>query len=277
MTTLTKRTGKCTEDAFWEVAEEIGWNRETDCGAVKSQLLDMWDDEFICSFRGILGEKVSALYQLVEDYERSERVSCECGDDGFGDLMNDCVGRGREEYERCVADPSIVVARGQASDYTENYGYCFPYEPRAPKLTLEQALEKMREEMRGDEDTLDPDAVLMCALEMILGDKAYKDPRYYGAWARRQGRELEALMDGEFGAEFGMDLVKTVSAFTDVAKNEPGLMLDRAEETKAALERIEERRRAIIKAFEERLDGLRQFSYWGCRNMVTDIEENFGG
>jgi len=282
MNEMTKMTGSCSLEQFWQITAEIGWGADTDCGAVKSRLLDLWDDEFIASFRGHLDELVGALRQRVEDHEQRERVSCECGDDGFGDLINHCVGMGREEYERCMEDPGLVVARGRASAYVENYSYCFPYEARDPGRPVAEVVEEIRaeREARGlahDEDGVDEDELLMEAYMRVRGDKAQKEPCYYGAWARRVGRELEQLMDSEFGPDFGPELPRAVAAFTDVAKNEPEQMLPHAAEIKAILDRIEKRRAEMVRDFERRLTVLRDFPYWSCRNLVSDIEENILG
>lgn len=283
---MNKMTGECTEDLFWEAVAAIGWGTETtDSGAVKSKLLDLWDDDFIASFRGLLHDYESRLYHRVEKYERANDVSCGQGDDGFGDLIAHCVGLGKEHYMSCLDDPGLVVKRGHAKygtpeSFVENFGYCIPYAPIAPKETVEEAVAKIRKEReeRGyDDERLDEDALLMEAYSRVMGDKAHKEPRYYGAWARRQKVELEALMDSEFGVQFGVDLPFVVGAFTDVAKNEPEHMLERAEKVKAALGRIEAKRRELIEEFRRRTAVVEGMSYWGCRNMVTDIEENFGG
>lgn len=119
----------------------------------------------------------------------------------------------------------------------------------------------------------DEDAVLMAALRATLGERgALEDPRYYGAWARVAGRGLEEIMDGELGPRFGRDLVLAVSAFTDVGKNEPELMLRRLEDVRAALGRIEARRREMEEDLRE-FAGLLEY----CRAMMKCIEENVGG
>lgn len=283
---MTKRTGACTEEVFWEEVAAIGWGTETtDYKTVKPRLLDLWDNDFITSFRDLLHDAENRLYHRVEEYERANDVSCGQGDDGFGDLIAHCVGLGREYYERCMENPGLVVERGHAKygtpeSFTENFGYCIPYAPQAPKETVEEAMQKIRNERaeRGYADErMDEDALMMEAINRVMGDKAYKEPRYYGAWARRQKVELEALMDSEFGPMFGADLPFVVGAFTDVAKNEPEHMLERAEKVKAALGRIEEKRKELIEDFRRRLAVVDGMSYWGCHNMVTDIEENFGG
>lgn len=110
-----------------------------------------------------------------------------------------------------------------------------------------------------------------------LGDRAEFEPRYYGAWARVNARELEALMDSEWGDQFGGDLTKVVSAFTDVSKDEPHHMLKVSKEVREALDRIEEKRDEIIAAEEARLKKLKSLSHASCENLVGDIEKNFGG
>lgn len=142
---------------------------------------------------------------------------------------------------------------------------------------LRQAVERIRDQMtERDEGAPDEDEVLMEACVQVLGAEALENPRYYGAWARRVGRELEALMDGEFGPGFGPDLVVLVSALTEVAKNEPALALSRREELAAALDRAEERRDALAEELRRRLRVLEDAPLKALRIMVDDIERNFG-
>ena len=279
---MNKRTGKCTVEVFWAEVAHFGWGtKTTDCDAIKRDILERWDDEFTEGFREHCDAFEHALYEKVERYERANDVSCECGDDGFGDLLSHMVGLGKEYFEACMADPSIVVERGQRSDYVEKFSYGIPYTAEAPEETLEEAMAQARaraERCRHpDEEEATEDEILMRAYSRLLGDRAEVEPRYYGAWARVNARELEALMDSEWGDQFGGDLVMVVSAFADVAKNEPEHMLKVSKKVHEALDRIEEKRHEIIAAEEARLKKLRSLSHASCENLVGDIEKNFGG
>lgn len=280
---MEKTTGQCTPEQFWANVAAIGWGtKTTDCDAVKRTLLVLWDDEFNASFQDRLHGFEDALRQKVEEYEEDNDVSCECGDDGFGDLLSHCVGLGKEYYELCLEEPEWVVSRGQRNDYTDLFSSCFPAVPDAPKgETLKEAMAHVRKECERcrplNEEPESEDSILMQAYTRILGDRADKEPRYFGAWARESARELEALLDSEFGPEFGKDLIAVVSAFAVVAKNEPDYMVSRGKAIVKALERIEKRRREILAAQQARLASLKEFAYWSYRNMVTDIVAAVGG
>lgn len=145
MNDMIKRTGQCTVDIFWEEVAHFGWGtKTTDYDAIKKDILARWDDEFVKSFEEQCRDFEGALYQKVEAYEQEHGVSCECGDDGFGDLMSHMVGLGKEHFEACMADPMMVVKRGQHSYYVEKFSYCIPHLATAPKETLEEAMAHVR-------------------------------------------------------------------------------------------------------------------------------------
>jgi hypothetical protein len=286
---MNKMTGKCTVEQFWAEVAHFGWGtKTTEYKGIEREMLDRYDDEFLRSFRDIYDELDSELYQKVESYERENNVSCGQGDDGFGDLISHCVGMGQEHYEACLADPGLVVKRGHAKygtpeGYREKFSYGIPFPPVAPSESLEEAIEKARAERKehlrydeDEEDVLDEDSILQEAMRRTMGDRAETDPRYYGAWARQQLKELRGLADSEFADDFGRDLVLTIEAFEEVAKDEVEPMLPKVKKLVAAIDRIEKKRESIKKAFAKRLAPLDGFSFWGCKNMVTDIDEKFG-
>jgi hypothetical protein len=282
---MNKMTGKCTVQQFWAEVAHFGWGtRTTDYKAIEREMLERYDDEFLTSFRDVYDEMEGKLLARVEKWETENGESCECGDDGFGDLLSHCVGLGDQYYDLCTEDPGLVVRRGQKSDFTEKFSYGIPHPAVAPDESLEEAIEKVRaervESRRNDfeeePDETDEDSILQEALRRILGDRAEMDPRLYGAWAREQLEDLRALADSEFADDFGRDLVLTIKAFEDVAKDDVESMLPKVRDVVRALDRIEKKRERIKEAFAKRIAPLDHFGFWGCKNMVTDIGEKFG-
>lgn len=203
---MKQRTGTCNPELFWEAVTDIGWGtKTTDFRAVEKAILESWDNEFIYSFN----RRSTVLYQelaaKVEAYEDLNDVSCGCGDDGFSDLIHHVVGLGKEEYEKALADPMLVVKRGCNYEYVESFSYCIPHVDKATVekkgMTFEQAVEKVRVRFGRSYEEEDEDFELYLkgeALSLMLGPKAKTDPRHYMFWARRELPNLRALKASQF-------------------------------------------------------------------------------
>lgn len=272
-------TGECTEEQFWAEVARIGWkdkNPHRFYRTVERELLERWDDEFLRTFRARMDELVASLYERVERFEQAEQVSCQCGDDGFGDLMHHMVGLGREAYEAAMKDPMLVVKRGQELRYEESFGYCIPYARRATEqLTYEQALEKARaacdDEIRDDDEMDDDDRegyIEQTALELMLGERAKLDVRYYAAWAKRDIGDLEALAASQYADRFP-DLPYVLECVTKIRAGKIADVVDEGHDFKAAAARLREQREALKREKMRELKVLEPRG-WSLDNMAGD-------
>jgi hypothetical protein len=143
---LKKRTGLCTEDAFWECVAEIDWPANNEKGMTKRDCLLAWSVEFGVSFRKILEKKETAVHCMFESFEenhlsKAQRDKYYLGDDGLGDFCSHVVGLGREVFDAEMADPTKLYKRACKSDYVEKFGYCIPYEPTHPDATFDEFMD----------------------------------------------------------------------------------------------------------------------------------------
>ena len=260
---MKQRVGTCDIDTFWEAVAEIGWGtKTTDYKVVEKAILKNWDNEFISSFQSHLGEFQGQLCEEVESFENRNGVSCDCGDDGFSDLTNHVVGLGKEAFEAAMADPMLVVRRGQEYDYAESFSYCIPHVSEAAlqkeSMTFEQAIERARavHGERYDEDD-DEDFELYLkgeALELMLGPKAKFDPRHYAFWAQRDLPDLKALWHSEFAGEFAPNLLEVIGALEKVAAGDVSPLLE--EGFKAKVRKLREAREELYRRKMEELNVL---------------------
>ena len=96
-----------------------------------------------------------------------------------------------------MKDPMRAIKRGQEYRYTENFGYCLPYEQKE-KVSYEEAKRAAEEDLKdeyGSHECPEREAhTEMLTLQKMLGDRCRFDPRYYAAWAKMELPGLEALM-----------------------------------------------------------------------------------
>jgi len=263
----TMMTGKCTIDQFWAEVALIGWkeNGNEDSSLVQKNLLRRWDDEFCESMRDIHGEFTTELAQAVEKTERATGESSECGDDGFGDLMSHMVGLGKDAYEAALADPMLVIKRGQKHKYEECFSYCLPYaRPLKEKLTFDEAMAKVRaevEERKANrwEDEEDDDenvgALEMQAFHAMLGERDKMDPRYYMAWAKADLPGLEALEASPFAGSLP-DLPFVSGILRQAAAGDLQPLIEKAAEFQLAVCRLRLQRESVRKVVKEQLEKL---------------------
>ncbi len=281
--------GPCSVDQFWAEVARIGWKDRNPCRfykQVEGSLLQRWDDEFLASFRERMDEFVGELQSRIQHFEKDNGVSCECGDDGFSDLTHHIVGLGREEYEKVMADPMLAVERGRKCEYEESFSYCIPHERvvREP-LTYEQALAKvrLREEAAAwgapvdpEEDAGDKEGFIeMEALEMMLGERAQLDVRYYAAWAKRDRGDLERLAASPYADRF-KDLPYVLECVAKIAAGKVTDVVDEGKKFKAAAERLREQREAL---HQEKINELKVLEPrgWSLDNLAGDALAYIGG
>lgn len=260
----TVKTGKATIDEFWAEVALIGWKEKGNGSSTVTQkkLLRRWDDEFCESMRDIESELTSKLYHAVEKVESETGESTECGDDGFGDLMAHMVGLGKEAYEAALADPMLVIKRGQNHEYEECFSYCLPYaRPLKEKLTFDEAMAKVRAEVeerkasRWDDEEDDDEnvgALEMQAWHEVLGERANLDPRYYMAWAKADLPGLEELEASPF-ADAMTELPFVIDLMRKAAGGDVQPLIEQAAAFQEAVCKLRVRRETLYALVKARL------------------------
>lgn len=173
----------CTPEKFWNEVALVGWTDKPEKGfydKAKARLLRRWTGEFLEEFSEMKDELYSKLVAAVQRAEKGSGESVECGDDGFGDLMNHLIGLGKEEYEASLADPMRVIKRGQAYNYAESFGYCIPYGTDIELISKGLYITRAREivenltalkQSRFGKDFEDLDPLLQLMMRVVSGGR----------------------------------------------------------------------------------------------------------
>ncbi|MEX2443121.1 MAG: hypothetical protein WD492_05930 [Alkalispirochaeta sp.] len=106
-----------TENEFWRIVAEIGWP-EADDDEAKYQFMKTYPPAVAEQFSEIFGEKKRAL-------RRAGGVQAVC--DSWDDTLAHIVGLGREEWQRNMDHPHLMVEREEALQYRESFAYCIPF------------------------------------------------------------------------------------------------------------------------------------------------------
>jgi hypothetical protein len=116
-----------TEQEFWEIIDALRWSDDHDYKRIKRELMQRFPTpEALKPFRRIFEEKTAAVSNAGD----SDHCS-----DSWSDTVNHIVGLGREEFDRCIADPSLIEARWEACDYQESFSYAVPHDSDYESLT----------------------------------------------------------------------------------------------------------------------------------------------
>lgn len=115
---------KNLEDQYWQQIEELEWSKDADYRRIKQQLKDNLTPSESIQLDDFARNKVDELgKRFYNDWLGDPGI--DVSDDGWSDLRNEVVGRGKEFYE------NITVAKLQemanTNDYQESFAYCFSF------------------------------------------------------------------------------------------------------------------------------------------------------
>lgn len=112
------------EDKYWKQIEQLEWSKDADYRRIEQQLKDNLTPSKVRQLADFVDSKVMELGKRFND-DWLEGPGIDVGDDSWGDLRNEVVGRGKEFYE------NITVAKLQemanTNDYNESFAYCFTF------------------------------------------------------------------------------------------------------------------------------------------------------
>tara|TARA_R110000868_G_scaffold196505_1_gene442434 strand:- start:131 stop:502 length:372 start_codon:yes stop_codon:yes gene_type:complete len=111
------------EKSLWGLVENLNWSQDHDYKRIEGELKGLGLDvanqihEFVSEKRG----EICSQYQ--EDWLGEPGIGV--SDDGWSDLTNDIVGRGRKVFENINTKQLQEIA--DSGDYYENFGYSFQF------------------------------------------------------------------------------------------------------------------------------------------------------
>ena len=112
------------EDQYWEQIKELKWEEDHDYKRIEQYLKDNFTVSQAIQLNDFVCEKANQLYTKYEkDWLGEPGIAV--GDDSWGDLLNEVVGRGKEFYENI--DVECLQDMADHDDYEENFSYSFQF------------------------------------------------------------------------------------------------------------------------------------------------------
>jgi hypothetical protein len=118
---MTTQTNTMTDADFWSLVAEIGWGTKTTNYKPVEMTFLRRGLEFTTAFRAKYDEFESILYSAAA------KAGFDYCCDSWGDTLSHVIGLGKDEFERNVANPRLLVERDQSGDYREKFSYCIPW------------------------------------------------------------------------------------------------------------------------------------------------------
>lgn len=109
------RNNIADDDTFWAAVELVDWKSGTSNTEAHMRLVAAGYD--MMALENAADLKVNPLYKHCYNAKAFQGL----GDDGYGDAINECVGRGREFYEAILADPEHFASID--GNYRESFAY----------------------------------------------------------------------------------------------------------------------------------------------------------
>ena len=112
------------EDQYWQQIEKLEWAEDADYNRIEKYLKENFTISEAVRLKDFVREKVDQLrIKFHDDWLGDPGI--EVSDDGWSDLTNEVVGRGKEFYENVTVEQLQEMA--STNDYYENFSYSFQF------------------------------------------------------------------------------------------------------------------------------------------------------
>ncbi len=112
------------EDQYWKQIKELKWEEDHDYKRIEQYLKDNLTNSQAIQLDDFVSEKAEQLYLKYESDWLAE-PGIAVSDDGWSDLLNEVVGRGKEFYKNITVKKLQQMADN--NDYEENFSYSFHF------------------------------------------------------------------------------------------------------------------------------------------------------
>jgi hypothetical protein len=115
---------KDLEDKYWQQIEELEWSKDGDYKRIEEYIKNNYSYSSARQLDNFVDSKVNELgKRFHNDWLGDPGIGV--SDDGWSDLRNEVVGRGKEFYENITVEKLQEMA--DSNDYNESFAYCFTF------------------------------------------------------------------------------------------------------------------------------------------------------
>ena len=122
-----------TDNEFWTIVADIDW--ELKCRSNKP-----YDSIKISLMKSLGSDKCNEMHdkhmEMRKKLNSSGHFHYCC--DSWVDTLDHTIGLGKEEFDCCCKDPSLILKRYDSGDYVESFYYCIPTSYDFAALTVDK-------------------------------------------------------------------------------------------------------------------------------------------
>ena len=122
-----------TNERFWEIVDFVNWPRD-DYKEVEAELLFSLSPNEVNEFRDELDRRTSKVGNAFDETYDEADADFYVSGDGFSDLKNHVVGRGKSYYEDRLENPEKLLDDMRENNFVESFSYAIPYRTDYEKI-----------------------------------------------------------------------------------------------------------------------------------------------
>ena len=112
------------ENEYWQQIEKLEWAKDANYNRIEKYLKDSFTVSECIQLNDFVENKTNQLrIRFHDDWLGDPGI--DVSDDGWSDLVNEVVGRGKEFYETITVEKLQEMAN--VMDYHESFSYCFHF------------------------------------------------------------------------------------------------------------------------------------------------------
>ena len=140
-----------TDEEFWTIVAELGWPA-TGYDQAKLLFMQRYDVSVSTAFSREFRRRKGAL-------TKAAGVDWIC--DSWDDVRAHVIGLGKDEYDKVIANPQLIIDRERNGEYVESFAYCIPFAEDYAKLTDDGYAEMLAQvrQLMSEIKATDPDDV----------------------------------------------------------------------------------------------------------------------
>jgi hypothetical protein len=136
---------------FWSLVKDCRWSEDYSYPRIKKFLMKTLTKEEVAQFSAYFSKVNDEVYKIMDAHDKylkkTEGHGYGLGDDSFGDLCSEVIGRGESFFNSVKKDPAIAATMARNRDYRESFSYGIPWESDYRYLEADYYIKRVENEL----------------------------------------------------------------------------------------------------------------------------------